>query len=1351
MKIKKRLMPMIITLIAICSAIVCLSIATIRANAIPATAVTLTATDGSQTILTTAVDTGTYSWDPETATLTLNGYSGRTITTTGDINLHLVGTNTLTLDNTLMYYTAYGINLNYNSVRISADDGGVLNINGSGLKTIFSAISGSVIMENGTLNIDIDTTSSGWLYGFERSVSFDPDCTKKAEINVDIERDQNAAGVMYGFYNGASINNRSNVEINVELRGGSTDYIYTFSDLYVYNSSPVIVATADNNDGDINKRLAVYNLMSLSLTEGGYVELNGKVRMSSIGGSTSPHTVTTTPADNKYMWIEYDNIPGSSGDFVLSSLDGQICENVVFEYADEEEDLEWVGGSHFNIPADKVDGRCSINILAGVRGLSTYDAYYLKAEIIDGQLPEGITLSYSGGNISGTFASPCDAGSVTIRLTDKNNTPSDPEDDRITTFTISYGAVSEKDRFLTVGNDDPVEMKENGSGTGWSYDASTKTLTLNNYNSGPIFTEDLLNIHLIGTNTITLTDENNVGIKSTFPSGTVNLSADDGGILNINTPANYTKSFIGINAALYFNYGTVNMNLSSDFSGDSSYTGIGIKGMVRFTDNQTKLASWNVTIKNNAADVNVNLSGNHNNTFYIQNRDNVEVNIDIRGDEHTEIKGIYSLYVYNSSPDITVYTSNNGGQSPCDAVNQISCLRLTNGGRLELTGRIITSNIPYMNPHTVTRTPADNKYLWRDTDPHYYYKSLVMSDTDNEFLNYAVFEYSEIPAALEWLGGEHFDIPAGSVGDYLGLNLWSGIRGGNYFSSTGPNDWTFEIIEGQLPPGLDFDMTYYGDLTAQINKPCVAGTAKIRAIDRGGNSDPADDRYIEFEISYGAFITDIPVTGLELDKNNVIMDYDGSSQITATVTPPTAAYPNVDVMLPAGSPLYASIGDPVDGVSIITLTSNRIPGKHTVTVKTVELGLTKELTVYIREMTPNIRIDFIEERITGLLVGTTYRIGGEGISTVEFTAENTYYDIPDSWMGKTVKIVRLSDIDENCHSNEFQLVIPNRPNAPTGLDKTDASSFGENDGAIIGVTTDMEYKKSDGVWKNAYDDTVTGLEIGAYSVRYKSTYEAFASKTAPVSIGFNEFNFVDSDEYDIYAGDTDTTISVIDIKNAVSGGKKPYTYSISGPNWLSIDSNGMIRGTRPASAQAATTATITVTDSDSTSLSIIINVGEVTVAHVHDYSDIWKHNETYHWNECICGDKKNLDAHSPRDDDGNCTTAITCEICDRITTEAKAAHVPNDDDGDCTTAVICKNCTTVTTEAKTAHAPNDDDGDCTTAITCKNCTTVTTEAKTAHAPNDDDGDCTTAITCKNCTTVTTEAKTAHVPNDDDGD
>ena len=133
---------MIITLIAICSAIVCLSIATIRANAIPATAVTLTATDGSQTILTTAVDTGTYSWDPETATLTLNGYSGRTITTTGDINLHLVGTNTLTLDNTLMYYTAYGINLNYNSVRISADDGGVLNINGSGLKTIFSAISG---------------------------------------------------------------------------------------------------------------------------------------------------------------------------------------------------------------------------------------------------------------------------------------------------------------------------------------------------------------------------------------------------------------------------------------------------------------------------------------------------------------------------------------------------------------------------------------------------------------------------------------------------------------------------------------------------------------------------------------------------------------------------------------------------------------------------------------------------------------------------------------------------------------------------------------------------------------------------------------------------------------------------------------------------------------------------------------------------------------------------------------------------------------------------------------------------------------------------------------------------------
>ncbi len=42
---------------------------------------------------------------------------------------------------------------------------------------------------------------------------------------------------------------------------------------------------------------------------------------------------------------------------------------------------------------------------------------------------------------------------------------------------------------------------------------------------------------------------------------------------------------------------------------------------------------------------------------------------------------------------------------------------------------------------------------------------------------------------------------------------------------------------------------------------------------------------------------------------------------------------------------------------------------------------------------------------------------------------------------------------------------------------------------------------------------------------------------------------------------------------------------------------------------------------------------------------------------------------------------------------------------------ICNICSE---ERTTTHTPNDDDGDCTTAITCSDCGTVTTEARTAH-------------------------------------
>ncbi len=124
----------------------------------------------------------------------------------------------------------------------------------------------------------------------------------------------------------------------------------------------------------------------------------------------------------------------------------------------------------------------------------------------------------------------------------------------------------------------------------------------------------------------------------------------------------------------------------------------------------------------------------------------------------------------------------------------------------------------------------------------------------------------------------------------------------------------------------------------------------------------------------------------------------------------------------------------------------------------------------------------------------------------------------------------------------------------------------------------------------------------------------------------------------------------------------------------------------------------------------------------------------------ICSETREVDAHIPETDDGDCTTEIVCSVCGTVTTEAKEAHTPNADDGNCTTAITCSDCGTVTTEAQQAHTPNADDGNCLTAITCSDCGTETTEAKEAHTPNADDEDCTTSITCEYCDHIFVEAK-----------
>ena len=102
-----------------------------------------------------------------------------------------------------------------------------------------------------------------------------------------------------------------------------------------------------------------------------------------------------------------------------------------------------------------------------------------------------------------------------------------------------------------------------------------------------------------------------------------------------------------------------------------------------------------------------------------------------------------------------------------------------------------------------------------------------------------------------------------------------------------------------------------------------------------------------------------------------------------------------------------------------------------------------------------------------------------------------------------------------------------------------------------------------------------------------------------------------------------------------------------------------------------------------------------TIFGEHDFENgtTVKHDEEYHVGKCAYCNATNSDYNQHTDGTATCTEKAKCSVCN---TEygALAAHTPNEDDGNCTTAVICSVCEGVTTEAKAAHSDENSDGKC---------------------------------------------------------
>ena len=148
---------------------------------------------------------------------------------------------------------------------------------------------------------------------------------------------------------------------------------------------------------------------------------------------------------------------------------------------------------------------------------------------------------------------------------------------------------------------------------------------------------------------------------------------------------------------------------------------------------------------------------------------------------------------------------------------------------------------------------------------------------------------------------------------------------------------------------------------------------------------------------------------------------------------------------------------------------------------------------------------------------------------------------------------------------------------------------------------------------------------------------------------------------------------------------------------------------------------------------------ESSVKEKNEHSFKMNSNKVEHWLECLtCGKTKQKQVHYGGE--STCEKLAKCEICYNYYGEL-AEHVPGQDDGDCTTNITCKICGTETTPSK----PNHEGGSatCTKRAVCEECGMEYGDLSPEHIPIEDDGDCLTAVTCSLCGVTLVEAKSGH--------
>ena len=521
---------------------------------------------------------------------------------------------------------------------------------------------------------------------------------------------------------------------------------------------------------------------------------------------------------------------------------------------------------------------------------------------------------------------------------------------------------------------------------GWAWNAETATLTLSGFNGEYIEADNHLNIVLNGTNTVTVPSSGGTGInvagKLTIDDTTavatdiLNVRVEDatGGTELIKTGANGTEKNLVING------GTVNLTGTTV---DASLSGV---------------AKW-VHVDNDAI-LNVDLSDKSNGKyvvgcssaayFYTSSPCSISVN-----SENTSSYAIYSCYYYGEG------ALNISALGKSKTVASTFSVYEDAAGPVNVKG-YISGNTFYSSGKW--RVKDCDSYIW-----DYYtldqtgYNSWLISDSNGNAIKDPVIEkVDNLP--LRFMDSSLFDEESIKVGDsYDNKPYWYyGCEGG-----TGLYRFALAEDSDPLPDGITVGGA---GLSGTATSTHPGGTAKIK-VTSGSES-------ATFEINYGAVTYKNPVTGVNLDKEEIILNKDESTTLTATVLPDTADNCDVEWSDDSSDILLTEDDDESDNTRKVTVEAKSYAdaGVYNVTVTTDVGSFQKTCKVYVKEVKPAGEAD--GDYIVGLKADAGYTVNG----VAKTSDSNGRIFIEDSWRKTTVSIVK-TNTEAKCNSDVQELAI----------------------------------------------------------------------------------------------------------------------------------------------------------------------------------------------------------------------------------------------------------------------------------------------------------------------------------------